>query len=286
MVSIDKRRLEFGDRLRELYDRAGLTGKALANQLNWNPSKVSRIARGNQLPSDVDLQKWLDACDVSVTQKAALRDELRELRLEYSGWQRQLHGGMTRRQEYSIGLEAAATSFRIVEKGVIPGIAQTAEYARWVFKGVAEIYETTRDIEDAVSTRLRRQDILYDSTKSFEILMFESDLRTSVAPASVMPAQLDRLMSVANLPNVRLGIVVADRQLPFAVMHGFWILDDLAMFEMIGAESTTRDPDEVALHNRIADKLWEVAVVGDEARRVLLSISEHWRELARRAQQT
>lgn len=286
MVSIDKKRLEFGDRLRELYDLAGLTGKALANQLGWDASKVSRLVRGNQLPSDADLKKWLDACSVSETEKAELRDQLRGLRLEYARWPEQLRSGMTTRQEHSIGVEAAATSFRIVERELVPGLAQTAEYAYWVFKGVADVYETVQDIEDAVSMRLRRQDILYDSRKNFEILVFESDLRTSVAPASVMPAQIDRLMSIANLPNVRLGIIVADRRKPFAVMHGFWIVDDLAMFEMAGAEHTTRDPDEVAVQNRIADGLWNVAAEGDEARQVLLAVSEHWKQLAQREQET
>lgn len=281
MSSIDKSRLQLGDRLREIYERAGLTGKALAGLLNWDASKVSRIVRGNQVPSDSDLGKWLDACRVPAAEKAALHDELRELRLEYSTWRRQLHGGMTRRQQYSVQLEATASTFRIIEWGVLPGIVQTADYARWVLERAVELHETPRDVDDAVRTRIKRQDILYDSSKQFEILLFESALRYSVAPASVMAAQLDRLMTVAGLPNVRFGLILLDRQLPVVTMHGFWMVDDLAMFEMIGAEITTRDPDEIALYNRLADKLWNTAVVGEEARSILLACSERWSGLTR-----
>ena len=93
--SFEADRLEFGDELRRLRERAGLDGKDLAGRLGWHPSKVSKIERGKQTAADSDLLDILDALEIPDAQAEQLRQRLRELRLKQLSWRRQLRARAT-----------------------------------------------------------------------------------------------------------------------------------------------------------------------------------------------
>ena len=56
-------------------------------------------------------------------------------------------------------LEENATTLRELQTAVVPGLLQTADYARAVFRGLAAL-QGQRDVESAVHERLRRQEVL------------------------------------------------------------------------------------------------------------------------------
>lgn len=277
MAGIDKRRLEFGDRLRTERERAHLTGRTLAERLGWQQSKVSKIENGKQTPTAYDVQQWLDLCGVSATVIAEMTDELRDLRVEYASWQRQLRYGLSPRQQRSIDIERDAHRVQMVEISSVPGLVQTFEYAKNVFEIISDLHETDRDIEKAVATRMERQRVLYDSSKQFEILVVEAALRYPICSPGAMAAQIDRLMTAAELPNVRFGVIALDTRLPVVPMHGYWIIDDVVMVETVAGEITTPDPDEVALYRKLTERLWEVAAEGEAARSILVECARRWR---------
>jgi len=62
MSSFQRAREALGIRLREMRLAARLTGKQLAEQNEWHPSKVSKIEGGKQTPAEVDLEAWAVAC--------------------------------------------------------------------------------------------------------------------------------------------------------------------------------------------------------------------------------
>jgi transcriptional regulator with XRE-family HTH domain len=51
-------RQELGARLREVRVEAGLSARALADQMSRHPSKVSRIVYGAATPSVGDIELW------------------------------------------------------------------------------------------------------------------------------------------------------------------------------------------------------------------------------------
>lgn len=53
-----------GGRLCRMRIDAELTGRQLAERLNWAPSKISRIEHGKQRPTTEDIRAWIDACGV------------------------------------------------------------------------------------------------------------------------------------------------------------------------------------------------------------------------------
>jgi transcriptional regulator with XRE-family HTH domain len=271
----DLRRLALGDQLRLLRESARTSGKELAEQLHWQASKISKIERGRQTVTDSDIVAISAALGLSAETTEALRDEGRAIRLDEAKWRGRLQregGHQTIQQAVSVA-EGDARVIRGFSLGLLPGLVQTAEYARTVFTTLAELYESPRDIDAAVAARLDRQHVLYDSQKQIELLMTETALRHPLAPRAVMLAQLDRLLTVQGLPALRLGIVPANRPLGTVVQHSFSIKDDIVTVELAHTEVATREPADIELYNRLADRLWSVAVEGEQARALLTSVA-------------
>ncbi|MBK0866540.1 hypothetical protein INP57_06980 [Saccharopolyspora sp. HNM0986] len=103
--------------------------------------------------------------------------------LEVASWKRQLRTGHQQRQDQSREAEEQADAIRAFELVVVPGLVQTAHYARHVFSTSAELQQVPQDTDAAVQVRLERQHALYDSAKHVELLIAESALRYFACPA-------------------------------------------------------------------------------------------------------
>jgi transcriptional regulator with XRE-family HTH domain len=282
VTSFEAARLEFGDKMRRLREQGGLDGKDLASRLGWHPSKISKIERGKQMSTDLDLTAICEALAVPDVEAEQLRQELRSLRLKQLAWRRQLRAGHRDRQRQDLADELTATVIRIVDLMVVPGPLQTEDYARGIFATQAALLEVPAgDVDEAIAVRMQRQHVLYDSSKSIDILIAEAALLHPVCSPAQMVAQVDRLVSATGLSGVRFGILPAYRPLPHLLPHGFWIVDDVVFVEKVSGEDRETDPEQVAIYERLADRLWSVAVTGEEARAVLLAVGRRWAGLAR-----
>lgn len=76
-----------------------------------------------------------------------------------------------------------------------------------MFQLYADLHQSVRDIDKPVRARVRRQDLLYQSGRTFHIVVWEAAPYASVYPPSVLATQLDRRADVNGLDTVRLGIV-------------------------------------------------------------------------------
>jgi hypothetical protein len=249
-------------------DRSGLS---VAKALGWQSSKVTRIEQGIQVPSADDIRAWgseVGQDQAQIDQLLAMLEEFRSIRGVFR--QRAKGGAAPVQAEYT-GLVAESTLIRWFNLSAVPGIVQLPEYARAVFE---ENYRMNRgegvqDIDAAVEARMRRQPLLYDRTRSFEIVMDESVLYRKRASIEVMRAQLDRLLPLGSLPNVRFGIVPRDGFVAIPLMHAFGIYDDRTFIEVYTGEepANTDDPD---FFPYVMEQLWSSAVEGEEARRLIV----------------
>lgn len=269
-MNVDKRQLELGEALRRLRTAAGYaTGKDFADAIGWQASKVSRIENGRTLPAFADLDEWVRAVNAPDDLAEQLRDDMREIRLARDSWKRQLRHGHAARQRIEARGEQDAQRIASVEMFLLPGMVQTADYARAVFTIAAAQHETPADTEDAVRERIRRQDVLYDASKHIEVLVHELALRSPLAGPDVMRPQLDRLASLSGMSHLRFGVIPLDAVVPTVSMHGYTIHDDTVIVEINHTEVVTDDPDDVALYRRITAQLWDAAAEGDQARAIL-----------------
>ncbi|MGV9338129.1 helix-turn-helix domain-containing protein [Streptomyces sp. NPDC003688] len=257
-----------GIRLRELRLSAPggrLTGAELAGRYGWNKSRVSRLENGRQTPTSDDLRKWAEA-----TGHPEAYDELvarlRGFESHIRSWRRQLAAGHKAVQDTHLTAHADASVFRGWESAMIFGILQTPDYARSIFTRYAELQRSPRDTEEAVRSRMKRQEALYDSSKRFHLLLWEAALHALICPPSVLAAQLDRLMGVIGLDTVELGIVPLSAPLKIPPATAFWVYDDRQVIvENWHAEFWIDDADSVDTYLRTWKTLRESAVYGTAA---------------------
>lgn len=269
MTNVHEARKALGQRLRELRRQAGMTGRQLAESLSWPPSKVSKLENARQTPTDDDLRDWTRATG-SEGETESLLASLHTLEIQHAEWRRQLRAGLKPHQKEIADLDERTRLFRAFEATVIPGLLQTAEYARARFAQGITVFEVPNDIDEAVRARTRRQEMLYRPDKRFHFVLTEAALRYRLCAPETMLGQLDRLVSLSALPNVRLGIIGFEKQYVVAPWHGFWILDhDRVMVETYSAELNLAQPGEVELYGRVFEQLAAVADYGRAARAIV-----------------
>ncbi len=272
VASVREARLALGQRLRELRQQANLTGRQLAESLAWPASKISKLENGHQTPTDEDIRGWTRETGSEATADALLAS-LHTLESQHSDWQRQIKTGLKKHQQDLIGLDAKTRFYRAFEATFIPGLLQTADYARARFAQSITVFKVRNDINEAVAERVRRQEVLYRSDKRFHFILTEAALRYKLCAPDVMLGQLDRLISFAALPNVKLGIIGFETAYVVAPAHGFWLLDnDLVMVETFSAELNLAQPQEVELYGSVFDQLAAVASYGRAARTIITRV--------------
>jgi transcriptional regulator with XRE-family HTH domain len=271
MNAVQDARAALGDRLRDLRRHAGLTGRQLAEALSWPASKVSKLENGRQQPTDADIRGWTEATDRADATEALLAS-LHTLEEQHAEWQRLLRRGLRAHQDTVIARDARTRMFRAFEPTVVPGLLQTPDYARARFEqGIAEF--GVQDVDEAVAARLRRQEMLYRADKRFHLVLTEATLRYSLCPPEVMLGQLDRLIALAALPTVRLGVIGFGTPCSVAPLHGFWLFDDdRVVVESYSAELTLAQPQEIELYTRTFDALAADASYGRPARAIITAV--------------
>ncbi|NKY96620.1 helix-turn-helix domain-containing protein [Nocardiopsis alborubida] len=108
-----------------------------------------------------------------------------------------------------LGAESEAEAVYNYDDGLIPGLAQTPEYARALIEAMPNGHDP-QQINDHVTARVRRQRRLTEDHPLQVTAVFnESALHREVGGVEVMREQLAHLLEVSRLPNVDL------RCLPF-----------------------------------------------------------------------
>lgn len=272
VLSVHEARHALGQRLRQLRQESGLTGRQVAESLSWPASKVSKLENGRQTPTDDDIRAWTRITRAEGKTESLLTS-LHTLEMQHAEWQQQLKTGLRPHQDEIADLDARTGLFRAFEPTFIPGLLQTAEYARARFTQSITVFKVPNDINEAVRTRIRRQEILYQPDKRFHFVLTEATLRYRLCEPAAMLGQLDRLVTFAALPNVRLGIIGFETAYAVAPTHGFWLLDnDRVMVETFSAELNLAQVHEIDLYSGIFERMATVASYGRAARAIVTRV--------------
>jgi hypothetical protein len=124
-----------------------------------------------------------------------------------------------------IGLEADATAIRSFKSTTVPGLLQTADYARVIHEAAALNLSPER-IDQFVEVRMTRQQALTrDPPLQFWAVLDEPVLHRLVGGYRVMRDQLQQMAEVAKMPNVTVQIVPFSVGAHPAMESSFDILD-------------------------------------------------------------
>lgn len=249
----DGSRKELASLLRSARLDCGLSGQELADVLGWSQSKVSKIENGRTRPTADDVKAWLGACrapEDAVRQSSALAEAAL---VESRRW-RVVHArGLRSGQDGVRALEQRAETVRSFQPSLVPGLLQTAEYARQVLSAVN--LSGQRDVPEAVAARMRRQEALYDPGRCFEFTLTEAALRWHPHDAYLLAAQVDRLLSVATLTNVSLRVLPLSSSFGHLQSNGFLLFEipdePTVIVETFTRELAITEPEEVSQYRDI-----------------------------------
>ena len=269
-------REQLGAGLRRRRIEAGLTGEQLARLLSVSQSKVSRIETGSTLPAPDDITAWVLATGGGEQVRDDLLARRESIATEVGTWRVLHRAGLRRAQETIFQRQAPARSIQTFQPVMVPGLLQTADYARRVM--LQGNPSEQPDVAEAVSARMQRQQVLYDQTKSFEFIVTEHAIRWRPGPAQMQLAQLGHLMTIATLPNLKLGVIPEGIEAPLPYLHPFILHeyeedDPLVIVETYTAELQVRDARDVELYRSYLGRLRRVAQWQDRANRLIQTIS-------------
>jgi hypothetical protein len=239
---------------------------------------VSRVENGQAVPTLPQVTAWAAVAGVPDGTLAVLAGLTEAALNEVDAWRTQFDAGLPAMQQDVRAMEATAGVVTYFQPSLVPGLLQTAEYARRTF----EITDAKGwgDYSAAVAARIERQQALYQPGKRFEFLITEAALRLRVGPPHVMRAQADRIITVMSLDAVEVGIIPLNADASVVPWVGFNLYDDLAdgqpafvTVELPHAWLTASDPGDVEIYQQQLTAIRNAALHGAGARRLLEGIA-------------
>lgn len=176
--------------------------------------------------------------------------------------------------------EAEATVLRTFEHLLVPGLFQTADYARVLIASYPG--NGPDEVAEIVAARMERQAILDRETPPWLwVVLDEQVLRRDVGGAEVMHTQLTRLVDLADRPKITIQVIPADVTHP-GLDGAFTIAETKqppAIVYLAGAEGqTVEDADTTARMTVLFDTLRAVALPAAASRALIEEEAQRWKE--------
>ncbi|UNO40294.1 helix-turn-helix transcriptional regulator [Streptomyces sp. MST-110588] len=216
---LGRSKADLAETLRGLRKRAGITQTRLAQRCNLSQTKVSNIEGAKLTPSLVDVELILRALDAPPELVAQVTALARVANTEWQDVWSQRRTGLEKKQNELAGFEKTSTEFRYFLLSMVTGLLATPEYVRASLAGIPG------DHSKAMTKKLERQAVLYDTSKRFTFILTEQAVRWPYVHGAAMAMQLDRLISVSLLPNVRVGVIPLGGHMPVCPLNTFTIYD-------------------------------------------------------------
>ncbi|MGW8556938.1 helix-turn-helix domain-containing protein [Streptomyces tubercidicus] len=186
-------RTVLGRRLRRMRETANLSQRALADKVGYPHTYISRVERGEQLPSEA-LAEDLDthfATDglltelLSMAQDASIPDYGRAI----------------------LESESKAARIQVFGSSLIPGLLQTEDYAHALFRESLP-GESEERTNERVATRMRRQRVFErQQAPYYWAIMDEAALKRPIGTIATMSAQLHHVLQVVESPRVSVQVL-------------------------------------------------------------------------------
>ncbi len=260
-----------------------MTAEEVADRLLVSQSKISRLENGRRSISPRDVR---DLCGVYEVEDSRLVESLMQMAREsrQQGW---WHAFAELSPSYSvyIGLETDASSLRVYEPQVVPGLLQTQAYAAAVISGA--LPEVGHDeVNSRVQVRLRRQQRVWDEKNPLRMwaVVDEAALRRAVGGIPTMVEQLHRLVECSRLPHVTLQVMPFSAGAHPGVNGQYAILEfpEATDSTVIYLEGGTSDlylekPHDVQYYSVMYEHLRAQALSPEATRRFMIGLAEEYR---------
>ncbi|MBU3064636.1 helix-turn-helix domain-containing protein [Nocardia sp. NEAU-G5] len=196
-------RIALGGQLRKLREEREISRQAAGDALRASETKITRLELGQTGFKERDVHDLLTLYGVD---DADERDRFLGLARQASrpGWWHRYTDLLPSWFETYVGLEQAAFGIRIYETQYIPGLFQTADYARYIFG-----LDSREEAQRLVDMRMRRQRILTREPNPPRVwaVIDEHVLCRQPPDPRVARDQLRHLLKLIELPNVTVQVL-------------------------------------------------------------------------------
>ncbi|MFQ6393500.1 helix-turn-helix domain-containing protein [Nocardia sp. KC 131] len=200
-------RRQLGSYLHEARTALNLSQEKLADLADLSSSVLQRLEKGEATRLKVrDLQAVCDVLEMSDDMTTAMIGLLRQ-GAEKSWWHE--YGNLIPATfDVYVGLETAARKLNTYQPSLIPGLLQTADYARALMQ-TGYPAEDSAEHERRIELRTKRQTIVTRKRQpiALDVVLHESTLRSTVGSADVMAAQLRHLAEIGKQSNVTVRVL-------------------------------------------------------------------------------
>lgn len=248
------RRRQLGAKLRELREGRGWTLEEAATATGFTVAKLSRLETARSAAKGPDIERLADAYECA----EGMRNALVGLAKEGSkrGWWVNYNDTMAPWIADQISLESTASNFRTYQAQLVPGLFQTADYARAIITRLG-MCATPADVEARVRVRRERQAVLTQPNPlEVRAVIHQSALHSLVGGPRVMRDQLDKLLELATLPNVTIQVMPLDTDAHPGMTGSFTILGfpegdlDVVLLEGMLTSEWVEDSAQVGVFDR------------------------------------
>lgn len=220
-------RRQLGRHLRDLRNRARMTTRMAAQQLEWSEAKIWRIETGQTSLRSLDVEAMCKIYGAPTDLVEPLTALARDTKAR--GWWTGYSDVIAEGFEVYIGLEEAARALATYENELVPGLLQTEAYARALLRSARpEASET--EIDRRVQLRMARQALVTrkDAPLQLDVVISEALLWRRIGGDEVTAEQLTHLRRMCDLPNVRIQLVPSDSGYHDGMDSGRFVLLEFA----------------------------------------------------------
>jgi hypothetical protein len=217
-------RIQLGGQLRALRKAKRVSRQRAGWEIRASESKISRMELGRVPFKERDVADLLTLYGVADDDD---RNALLRLARQASapGWWQQFGDVVPSWFLSYLGLEESASLIRTYEVQFVPGLLQTADYARAVIQ-LGHHDKDDAEIEKRTELRRHRQNVLHRTAPpQLWAVIDEAVLRRRVGTRAVMREQVESLIEASRLPHVRLQVIPFDAGghapagCPFAILR-------------------------------------------------------------------
>ncbi|MEU5596572.1 helix-turn-helix transcriptional regulator [Streptomyces sp. NPDC020298] len=271
------RQIRLGAELRKLRESAGLTAREAGEMIGANQARISNIETGRFGLSEQRIRTLAhnyDCTDASLIDTLVAMATHRE-----RGWWEEYRETLPPRFLDVAEMEHHAVALRVAQVINIPGLLQTPEHARTLFRQVVPELRP-HEIEYRISHRIKRQAVLYrERPPQYTAIIHEAALRMRFGGREVARAQLDHLIKMSEQPHVTLRVIPFDGTVFPTVGHGLDYAHgpvpalDTAQLDAAHGSELIDSVAQLAKYRLILDRMEEATLEADASRDLIHRIA-------------
>ncbi len=265
---------ELGLALLRAIGTAGLNQSDLASMLAWSPSKVSRMISGKRCASPEDVSAVLAVGRIVGPKRQELLEMARHA--TERGWWQDFGDCLPAELRTLSDHEDSALTITNFENAVVPGLMQTAEYARALISTTPSIPDS--EIDNHVGARGRRQ-LIFDRQFSGQFRFFVDEyVITRTGPGrKIMSDQVHHLLRMSVRPYIEIRVIPESigfhaGHKPFQLMQ-FTEINPILFIENETSALFLERKDTIESYRRRIAALSRVALDEDRSRSWLATVA-------------